>query len=459
MNEHTGILSSTNFEFSTTNEITEVNKLTRSKFLKFDGNLLNIEICNQGINWSSLNTSRESLRKNRLIHHKGFRNCIQTNEEKKQIYEFLKSTKRDIFYQFKEMLTNIPISIAHFQLRKNLKILDDHELIYIRTFGIEKMNIITGKRDFLVLFEGDELEDSSKAINFDICLKNGDLNIVCGKINSQIIFYTIKEYMHMYNRLNKLNSSNAASKVMKNTRSLQFFRMRVSESNESQITNHVEFIENGTKLLICSNDTIVKIYDIESGMKLERTYKCKGPINNVTLNYSKQELAMVGDFETVEIYDYKTSDLLFSLKGHTDFGFSCKFQPLSNYILATGNQDYSCKIWDLRKVSGTHDDSTSNEISQSLLKSLYGHFEAIGEFLFINQSLIAYAENADFLHLYDMNSNTLQTFEYFGSSAGLCKQSSTNKLYLSIREGEANSGFLSYDPIRDRQFSLESLVI
>jgi WD40 repeat protein len=438
MNDH--LLFSDNLEFPL---ISDTNKLSRTYFQQYDGNILNIEFCNQGINWSSLNTSREKLRKNRLIHHKGFRNATQSSEEMKQIQEFFSTTKRDIFYQFKQMYTNIPISIAHFQLRKNLKFLDDCELIYFRTFGIEKMNILNGKREFLVIFEGEEIEESTKAINFDICLQNGNLYIVCGKINSQIIVYLFKDY---YSRKNSGSSKKGG----------QYLRMIVSDSAESQITNHVEFIENGTKLLTCSNDTLVKIFDIENGMKLEKTYKCKGPINNVALNNSQQILAMVGDFETVEVYDFRSSDLLFSLHGHTDFGFSCKFQPMSDNILATGNQDYSCKLWDLRKVSLTNEEP---KISNSLIKSLYGHFEAIGEFLFINQNLIAYAENADFLHLYNLNKNTIQTLDYFGSSAGLCKDKSTNKLYLSIREGDTNSGFLSYDPIKDSQIALDNLII
>ena len=56
---------------------------------------------------------------------------------------FRSTIKKDIFYQFKQFHQEIPIEVQHFQLRKNLKILNNKELVYIRSHGIEKFNIIT----------------------------------------------------------------------------------------------------------------------------------------------------------------------------------------------------------------------------------------------------------------------------------------------------------------------------
>jgi len=423
-----------NLKFQTNNKIDT--KLTRSFFNCTNMNLFEINTCTQNIDWSTIGNTRENLRRHRMIHHVGFRNSEDSSKEKHLRGEFFKETEKDIFYQFSDFFIDIPINVQHFQLRKNLKMLNSYEIVYMRTFGIEKLNLLTNKKQFLVIYSAEDNEESSKIVNFDICIKNDHIHIVCGKINGSIVIFSIK-----LANINNLTSSKAPSSST--------FRMRVADEGESQITNHVQFIDNNSKLLICSNDSQVKIFDLECNMNLLKKFKAPAAVNHFTINNTENILSCVGDFETVELYDFKTTQHISSLKGHLDFGFSAYFKPNSDYILATGNQDFSCRLWDLRKTK-------SNDLDELNFKTLYGHFESIGEMCFISEDLILYAENTDFLHLYDLKRDTMQTLDFFGSSAGLCVNKETKKVYCAISE-YSHFGIMTFDMIKDSMYSLNSI--
>jgi hypothetical protein len=431
--------------------------LTKNFFFQTNLNLLDINVCNQGIKWLNIRNNRSNLRNHRMIHHKGFRNKEQSIEEKLQKESFFQCTERDIFYQFSEMNMEIPLTIQHFQLRKNLKILSNTEIIYIRSFGIEKFNILTQKRHFLVLFENEEIEEDKKVVNFDFCFKEDKLLIVCGKINGCIIIYSIK-----LDEINEISSHKKASKSL-----AQYIRMRVADEGESQITNHVSFIDNNTKILICSNDSKIKILDLENPVMgvfpIMKCYKAPSAVNNYDINCNQNILSCVGDFETVEVFDFKNTSYIGNLKGHTDFGFSCKFQPGSDYTLATGNQDYTCRLWDLRKIQ-TNKSENISQLSieennyNANFKTLYGNFDAIGELQFLNKDVIVYAENTDFIHIYDLKRDKLQSLDYFGSSVGFDIHPVTKKIYLGIHE-YSHFGIMSYEKIRDNVVGIDNLFI
>jgi WD40 repeat protein len=395
-----------------------------------------------------------------LIHHKGFRNKEESIEEKLQKQSFFQNVEKDIFYQFSEMNMEIPVAIQHFQLRKNLKILSNTELIYIRSFGIEKFDLVTHKRQFLVLFDNEENEDHMKVVNFDFCFKEDKFLLVCGKINGCIIIYTIQVediYSHTHNSSYGYKKSSAPP--------CKTFRMRVADEGELQITNHVKFIDNNTKILICSNDSKIKILDLENPVMgvfpIMKCYKAPSAVNNYDVNLSQNILACVGDFETVELFDFKNTNYIGNMKGHSDFGFSCQFQPGSDYILATGNQDYTCRIWDLRKIQTNKDkdyNAKSYDENQVMVKTLYGNFDAIGELQFLNKDVIVYAENTDFLHIYDIKNDKLQSLDYFGSSGGFDIHPITKKIYLAIHE-YSHFGIMTYEMIRDNVVDIDNLFI
>ena len=109
---------------------TNENIITRGFFKNSQINKLKIEFCTQGIEWAKINKDRDVVRQERLNHHKNHRNNEINSDEMKKKDNFRSTIKKDIFYQFKQFHQEIPIEVQHFQLRKNLKILNNKELVY-----------------------------------------------------------------------------------------------------------------------------------------------------------------------------------------------------------------------------------------------------------------------------------------------------------------------------------------
>ncbi len=60
-------------------------------------------------------------------------------------------------------------------------------------------------------------------------------------------------------------------------------------------------------------------------------------------------VALVGDTCNTTLLDHNTGRFIASLPGHLDFSFAVAFSP-DGLFLATGNQDRSCQIYDLRRL-------------------------------------------------------------------------------------------------------------
>jgi WD40 repeat protein len=396
--------------------------LTREYFKGTDQNLLEVEICNQNINWKRVMQNREILRTNRNFQHRGHRDQEETDTEKIRRNSFHIAKKVDVVYQFKSFIKEIPLCVSHFQLRKNFKFLNDKELIYIKKTGIERYNIITNAKKLLVPFEEEDYANQSKVVCFDSHdYNNGKIIIVCGRIDNCVIVFHIN-----------------SDKVISREKVL-IYKMGLV----GQIVNYVEIFDAGRRLYTCCNDGKVRIHDLNDNKLPEiMSFDAITAVNH--LAHSEDLLAVVGDFKEVQLFDIRSAENVVNLHGHSDFGFACQFKPGQEYILATGNQDYSCKLWDIRLQS-------SNEC----FKTLYGYFDSIGELKFEGEFLV-FTENMDFLHVYNMGNNSIQTLSYFGHSIGFtCKYDS---IYLGIYE-YSNYGIMIFDKIRNYKHSLNNMLI
>ncbi len=304
--------------------------------------------------------------------------------------------------------------------------------------GIQSYNTVTQKLQTLCELPPD---DSIKSmICFDyIKTKEGDCLICKGSTDGSIDFFKIskaeldrvKEYRE--NVLPKYES------ILSKT---------ISHGQEEQVfTNYVKFFKDDgqLKILTTGNDGFIRIFDVEGGMELVQTYKSLTPINNCDYNFSQSLLGCVGDCTDVELFDTRTQNSIKKFKSHYDYGIVLKFQPESNNNFATGNQDFSCKLWDLRKIT----DNNENKISESL-KTLWGNFDSIGDLLFTknyktkNQFLI-FAENTSFLHCYNLKYDTIQSLTFSGELSGLAYHQEKAQIFLGVKL--INSGVLVYDHI------------
>jgi WD40 repeat protein len=106
-----------------------------------------------------------------------------------------------------------------------------------------------------------------------------------------------------------------------------------------------------------------------------------------------------------------------------DYSFASAWHP-NGQILATGNQDTTCRLWDIRNLSQ----------SIAVLKGRMGAIRALrftsdGRFL-------AMAEPADFVHIFDSQSGYTQSQEIdiFGEIAGVSFSPDTEALFVGVAD-------------------------
>lgn len=328
----------------------ELTKLKISHFKNTNINLEKLNYCIQNVHWHEINKNREDLIRHYEMHQEGNRNNLElTAAEKEEKKQFALDKQTDLFYTFSEYHLNVEPIYNHFQLRKNLVSISDKELVFFNQKGVEMLNLISAKKTQLVYLKQDEQD---KAICFDAFKpqfasssvdnsgrnkKEFEVYFVLGKFNNRITVIKTK----VFEKLKKL-----VSEVFYKE---DFLVSELPEQN--QLVNYVKFSEDGKFIYTSCNDGHMKIFDFENGMKLMTSYKSKNCVNHFSFNESRNIIAAVGDYEEVHLIDPKSHKTIAYLQGHYDFGFVARFKPSSDFILATGNQDYAAKIWDLRRIA------------------------------------------------------------------------------------------------------------
>lgn len=114
--------------------------------------------------------------------------------------------------------------------------------------------------------------------------------------------------------------------------------------------------------------------------------------------------------------------------GHLDYSFASAWHP-NGLTFATGNQDKTCRIWDLRNLSKSVD-------------VLSGNLAAIRSIRFTSDGCyMATAEAADFIHVYDVKSGygREQEIDFFGEISGISFSPDTESLFIGVDDRKYSS--------------------
>jgi len=308
----------------------------------------------------------------------------------------------------------------HFQLRKNLKLVKSKDIVYFTDYSIDKFNIITNRNKPLVILNHEELENDFKAICLDVFQDNDYTHISYGKVNGTL------KYKKMSN--NEFYSKKSLNLTYEYEKEVQLAQGALD------ITNFNEFYDNGNILLTGSNDKKIRFLDLNKDFQVSHQIETKDAVNHCAINNNL--LTSVGDYKEIDLHDKREAKKIGELTGHDDFNFVIKFQPGSDYIIASGGQDQTCRLWDLRK---SIDGGNAN------FKSLYGNMEAIGDLMFVNDFVI-YAENIDTTHIYNLKTERQQSLWYFGRTSGIAYNEKNKNIYVGVNEYD-HSGIMVYDQI------------
>jgi len=134
-------------------------------------------------------------------------------------------------------------------------------------------------------------------------------------------------------------------------------------------------------------------------------------------------VAVLGDSSDCLIADLQSGKEIASLKGHLDYSFSSAWHP-DGRVLATGNQDTTCRLWDVRNLS------RSLAVLKGRIGAIRGlRFSSDGRFL-------AAAEAADFVHVYDARAGYAaeQEIDIFGELAGVSFSPDAEALFVGVAD-------------------------
>lgn len=110
-----------------------------------------------------------------------------------------------------------------------------------------------------------------------------------------------------------------------------------------------------------------------------------------------------------------------SLHGHLDYSFASAWHP-DGLTFATGNQDKTCRIWDIRNLSKS-------------VTALKGNLGAIRSIRYTSDGkFMAMAEPADFVHVFNIESGYQkeQEIDFFGEISGMAFSPDTESLFIGV---------------------------
>lgn len=422
--------SETEITLSTT---TIPSKLFRTNNYFWEGyyNLSRINIDTQGLKFplkvnirDPIVLTREGLNEFRIDQARPFCNKSETPLNKFLRFQEISKQQHDIFYQFKSHTDQVKPCHRHEQMRRCLKFTGPNELIYQTKVSYELLDLTVNKT-FPVLFLPEEHSgDYSRnpVTSFDIIKDKSHLYFyLCfGAMNGVVKLHKI--HIKVINRKIKMIKYN----LIKQDNITHF-------ETQNVLINHITFTNDIRGMFIATNAKEITYVDIQT-LQLTCKYKYTVPINNFAFNEEYNIVGAVCDASPVIIFDTRSTELVHQLKGHNDHGFDIKFD--NEFTMATGNQDISCILWDVRKLG-----------NDCAYKRLYGRIHPIGSVHFVNGGKVVYPENEDYLHVYDMKKDKYQEFQFFGETSGCGVNPLNGDIYVGYYFLGSGGGLYAFENV------------
>ncbi|KAL0328612.1 UNVERIFIED_CONTAM: putative WD repeat-containing protein C2A9.03 [Sesamum calycinum] len=193
--------------------------------------------------------------------------------------------------------------------------------------------------------------------------------------------------------------------------------------DDNAITNAVEIYTSSSgavHFVASNNDCGVRDFDLES-FQLSKYLPFSWPVNHTSLSPDGRLLLIVGDDPDGILVDFRSGEVIASLRGHSDYSFATAWHP-SGLTFATGNQDRTCRIWDMRNLSNS-------------VTALKGNLGAIRSIRYTSDGkFMAMAEPADFVHVFDVESGYKreQEIDFFGEISGMSFSPDTESLFIGV---------------------------
>ncbi|KAL2339887.1 hypothetical protein Fmac_007827 [Flemingia macrophylla] len=355
----------------------------------------------QGIPWERLNYTRDQYRETRLKQYKNYQNLSRSPSHLHKHCLQVQNGKTFYDFHFNTRLVKSTI------LRNLLWATSKHDVYLMQNYSVMHWSS--------VLRRGKEVLNVAKPI-IPTLKRPGFLAQPVSRV--QISTMTVKENLMVAGGFQ-------GELICKNLKHPGVLFCGKITTDDNAITNAVDVFRNpagSLRVITANNDSQVRVYDAENFASLG-CFKYDWSVNNTSVSPDGKLLAVLGDSTECLIADANTGKITGNLKGHLDYSFSSAWHP-DGRILATGNQDTTCRLWDIRNLSQ----------SMAVLKGRMGAIRALrftsdGQFL-------AMAEPADFVHVFDSHCGYVQgqEIDLFGEIAGISFSPDTEALFVGIAD-------------------------
>eukprot|EP01018_Ginkgo_biloba_P007573 Gb_24277 [translate_table: standard] len=362
----------------------------------------------QGIPWEMLHFTREKYRETRLQQYKNYENLNRPHVElNKECKEFRNNGN---FFEFHYNTRSVKSTFVHFQLRNLVWATSKHDVYLMSNYSAMHWCSLNRKSTEVLNVVG-PLTPAAEVQKNPWAVQQGLQRI-------QISTMCVKENLMVAGGFH-------GEMVAKNLDHHGVLYCAKITHDENAITNSIEIYESAsgaTQLMTSNNDSVVRIFDTETFTVLGRYYH-PWAVNHTSVSPDKKLVVVVGDYVDGLLVDDQTGQVVATLRGHLDYSFASAWHP-DGYYFATGNQDSTCRIWDVRNLS-------------SALTVLKGRIGAVRSLRFSTDGrFLAMAEPADFLHVFDVRQNfdQCQEIDLFGEIAGISFSPDGEALFVGVAD-------------------------
>ncbi|XP_076915483.1 putative WD repeat-containing protein C2A9.03 [Bidens hawaiensis] len=171
-----------------------------------------------------------------------------------------------------------------------------------------------------------------------------------------------------------------------------------------------------------NNACVVMEYEMD-GFQLVNNFRFPWTVNHTSLSPDGKLIAVVGDHRDALLVDSTSGLTVGTVKGHRDYSFASAWYS-DGRIFATGSQDKTCRVWDVRSLAKP---VTVLKGNMAAVRSL--RFSTDGQFL-------AVAEAADFVNVYNTSLNYERRLEIdlFGEIAGVSFSPDDETLFIGVSD-------------------------
>ena len=113
----------------------------------------------------------------------------------------------------------------------------------------------------------------------------------------------------------------------------------------------VDFSPDGKRLVSCSDDHFVQIWDVKTSKLIQSLKGHDDQVMAVAFSPDGSLIASAGKDCSVLIWDANRGELVSTLKGHSREIMSLAFSPDGKYLASAGSHDFTVKVWNVESSS------------------------------------------------------------------------------------------------------------